>query len=108
MRGMIAGPHSLFFMCGRGRRAVRIPLMLGPPVDPGMRDNRGGRRTMTITLSSEQERVLMDAINSGLAHTTDEALDQALNALRLRLLPATAAPTRTPEEIRVWLDDLAA
>jgi hypothetical protein len=62
---------------------------------------------MAITLSPEQERVLMDAINSGLAHTTDEALDQALNALRLRL-PQSTPPTRTPEEIRAWLDDLAA
>lgn len=62
---------------------------------------------MTITLSPEQERVLMDAINSGLAHTTNEALDQALNALRLRL-PITTSRIRTPEEIRAWLDELAA
>ncbi len=30
---------------------------------------------MTIILKPEQERVLMDAINSGLARNTDEALD---------------------------------
>jgi hypothetical protein len=40
---------------------------------------------MTITLRPEQERVLMDAIHSGLAHTTDEALEQAFDALRDRL-----------------------
>lgn len=40
---------------------------------------------MTITLKPEQERVLIQAINSGLAHTTDEALDQAFDALRARL-----------------------
>jgi hypothetical protein len=33
---------------------------------------------MTIVLKPEQEQVLMQAINSGLAQTTDEALDQAL------------------------------
>jgi hypothetical protein len=40
---------------------------------------------MTIILKPEQERVLIEAINSGLAHTADEALDQALDALRERL-----------------------
>jgi hypothetical protein len=40
---------------------------------------------MTIILKPEQERVLIDAINSGLAHDTAEALDQALEALRRRL-----------------------
>ncbi len=40
---------------------------------------------MTIILRPEQERLLRDAIDSGLAHTPDEALDQALDALRLRL-----------------------
>ena len=29
--------------------------------------------SMTIILKPEQEQVLIDAINSGLAHTTDEA-----------------------------------
>jgi len=37
---------------------------------------------MTINLKPEQEKVLTDAIKSGLAHTTDEALDRALDALR--------------------------
>jgi hypothetical protein len=46
---------------------------------------------MTIILRPEQEQVLLEAINSGLAHTTDEALDQALDALRLRL-PRQATP----------------
>ncbi len=40
---------------------------------------------MTIILKPEQEQVLIQAINSGLAHTPDEALDQALDALRARL-----------------------
>ncbi|MBV8453679.1 MAG: hypothetical protein JOZ29_15620 [Deltaproteobacteria bacterium] len=40
---------------------------------------------MTIILKPEQEEVLIQAINSGLAHTLDEALDQALDALRVRL-----------------------
>lgn len=40
---------------------------------------------MTIILKPEQEQVLIEAIKSGLAHTTDEALDQALAALRDRL-----------------------
>ena len=63
---------------------------------------------MTIILKPEQERVLLEAINSGLANTADEALDQALDALRLRLPQSTVAQARTPEEIRVWLDELAA
>ena len=40
---------------------------------------------MTITLRPEQERVLREAIKSGLAHSTEEALDQALEGLRVRL-----------------------
>lgn len=40
---------------------------------------------MTITLKPEQEQVLVDAIKSGLAQSTDEALDQAIDALRERL-----------------------
>jgi hypothetical protein len=40
---------------------------------------------MTIILKPEQERVLIEAINSGLAHTPAEALDQALESLRRRL-----------------------
>lgn len=45
---------------------------------------------MTIILKPEQKRVLIEAINSGLAQTTEEALDQALDALRDRL-PREAA-----------------
>jgi hypothetical protein len=41
---------------------------------------------MTINLKPEQEQVLLEAINSGLAHTADEALDQELDSLRVRLL----------------------
>jgi hypothetical protein len=40
---------------------------------------------MTITLRPEQERVLMEAIHSGLANSPDEALDKALDALRVRI-----------------------
>ena len=40
---------------------------------------------MTIVLKPEQAQVLIEAINSGLAQTTDEALDQALEALKNRL-----------------------
>jgi hypothetical protein len=40
--------------------------------------------SMTIILKPEQERILIDAINSGLAHTTAEALNQELEALRGR------------------------
>jgi hypothetical protein len=40
---------------------------------------------MTIVLRPEQERVLMDAVQSGLAGTADEALNQAIEALRERI-----------------------
>ena len=40
---------------------------------------------MTIILKPEQEKLLIQAIKSGLACTPDEALDQALDALRARL-----------------------
>ena len=55
---------------------------------------------MTIILKPEQEQVLKEAIKSGLAHTTDEALDRALDALRSQLPreapvdPAIAAAAR--------------
>jgi hypothetical protein len=40
---------------------------------------------MTIILRPEQEQLLREAISSGLAQSTDEALDQALDMLRYRL-----------------------
>jgi hypothetical protein len=40
---------------------------------------------MAIILRPEQECVLVEAITFGLARTTDEALDQALETLRCRL-----------------------
>lgn len=52
---------------------------------------------MSITLRPEQEQVLIQAINSGLAHTTDEALDQALDTLRRRL-PRQGASADSPAE----------
>jgi hypothetical protein len=39
-------------------------------------------------------QLLRDAIDSGLARTADEALDQALDALRVRL-PKTAAEAKS-------------
>jgi len=51
---------------------------------------------MTIILKPEQERVLMDAIRSGLAENTDDAIDQALGALRERL--PSHAPVSNPDE----------
>jgi len=46
---------------------------------------------MTITLKPEQEQVLNEAVRSGLAETANEALDQALDALKKRL-PQKGAP----------------
>jgi hypothetical protein len=40
---------------------------------------------MTVNLTPDQERVIVQAIHSGLALNTEEALDQALNALKTRL-----------------------
>ena len=40
---------------------------------------------MAIVLNTEQERVLIKAVDSGLAHSTEEALDQALESLKSRL-----------------------
>ncbi len=48
---------------------------------------------MPIILKPEQEQVLVEATKSGLAHTADEALDQALAALRERI--AREAPVDT-------------
>ncbi len=44
---------------------------------------------MTIVLKPEQEQVLVEAIKSGLAQTAEEALNQALDALRERLPHST-------------------
>ena len=52
---------------------------------------------MTITLRPEQELVLMQAINSGLARITDEPLDQSLDALRSRL-PQRGAAADSPAD----------
>jgi hypothetical protein len=40
---------------------------------------------MTISLTSEQERVLTDAIRHGLARNPNDALDKALDTLRERM-----------------------
>jgi hypothetical protein len=49
---------------------------------------------MTIILRPEQEQLLREAIRSGLAQSTDEALDQALDTLRNRM----PKPPKPPEE----------
>ena len=53
-----------------------------------------------IILKPEQEQVLLEAINSGLAHTTDEALDQALDSSRMRLPRRTAPETEPAAAVR--------
>jgi hypothetical protein len=40
---------------------------------------------MTIILQPEQERLLREAVTSGMAKTADEALEQAFEMLRQRL-----------------------
>jgi hypothetical protein len=40
---------------------------------------------MTITLNHDQERVLREVVNLGLATTPEEAIDQAFDGLRERL-----------------------
>jgi hypothetical protein len=49
---------------------------------------------MTITLKPEQEQVLIEAVKSGLAESANEALDQALDALKSRL-PQKIAPNES-------------
>ena len=51
---------------------------------------------MSIILKPEQEQVLLEAINSGLANTADEALDKALDSQRVRL-PRHATPDAEPD-----------
>jgi hypothetical protein len=46
---------------------------------------------MTITLKPEQQQVLIEAVQSGLAENANEALNQALEALKSRL-PQKGAP----------------
>jgi len=40
---------------------------------------------VTIILKPEQEQVIIQAVNSGLADNADDALDKAFDALRARL-----------------------
>ena len=54
---------------------------------------------MTIILKPEQEQVLREAIKSGLAHSTDEALNQALDALRERLLHGSKSTAEAVSDI---------
>ncbi len=55
---------------------------------------------MSIILKPEQEQVLVDAINSGLADTADEALDKALDSLRVRLQRSSASETDPAAAVR--------
>ena len=55
---------------------------------------------MTIILRPEQEQVLREAITSGLAHTPDEALDQAFDALRLRLTQRPVSESDTAAAVK--------
>jgi hypothetical protein len=50
------------------------------------------KSAVTITLHSEQEELLQEAIDAGLAHTREEALASAFDALRQSL-----AKTSLPE-----------
>jgi hypothetical protein len=55
---------------------------------------------MTIILRPEQEQLLREAMNSGLAQSTDEALDQALDTLRSRLAKSPDEAESTPIVVR--------
>lgn len=55
---------------------------------------------MTIRLNAEQERLIQDAIRSGLVSTPEEALDQALDAWRVRLPSQVAADDSVTAAIR--------
>jgi hypothetical protein len=58
---------------------------------------------VTIHLSPEQERALIDAVKSGLAQTTDEALDQALDTLRHRIAtPPGSEGERMAQAFERW------
>lgn len=63
-------------------------------VDYRTRGNNG--ENMTIVLRPEQEQLLQEAIRSGLAQNTDEALDQALDSLRYRLPKPVDQAESTP------------
>ena len=56
---------------------------------------RGNRIAMTIILRPEQELLIQEAIDSGLAHSADEALDQAFDMLRHNLPSAGSAAEST-------------
>ena len=50
---------------------------------------------MTITLSPEQEKLLSEVVQAGLAHTPEEAIDKAVRAL-YSSAARPALTTRTP------------
>jgi hypothetical protein len=55
---------------------------------------------MTIILKPVHEKLLLEAINSGLAHSRDEALDQAFESLRVRLPRNPRAETESAAAAR--------
>ena len=55
---------------------------------------------MSITLRPEQEQALVEAVNSGLAYTTDEALDQAIDTIRRRRPQQSAGADSPAEAVR--------
>jgi hypothetical protein len=49
---------------------------------------------MTITLNTEQERLLSEVVQAGFAHTPEEAVDKAVRALHSRTVRTIPAPRR--------------
>ena len=59
---------------------------------------------MTIMLNPDQERVLRDVVNLGLATSPEEAIDQAIDILRERL---PFQPEAVDDEVAAVARDLA-
>jgi hypothetical protein len=65
-----------------------------------LRQEAPERLAMPIVLRPEQEQLLKEAIDHGLAETADEALDQALEGLRHRMPKTTAEDESTAAVVR--------
>lgn len=57
---------------------------------------------MTIQLSPEDEQVILQAIEAGLIHDANEALDAALEDLRTILQSRVAPPSNPDERVRAF------